>query len=425
MAGDDHLLDLAGPLVNPEEPGVTEEPLDGDPAHVAGAPVDLHGAVRHAPHHFAAEVLGGRRPHLAVGAVVEGAGGGQDQAAPGLELGHRVGDEALNELEGGDRVPGLLARPGVLHRLVHQPLGHADAQGGDVNSPVGQAPHGGGPPGVVPGLFADQGGGRHPHVVKVDVGGPGPELAHFVVARPDGEPGGSPRDQKGRDAPGRPGGRVGPGEHHEDIRQRRIGDVALGPVDDPLVPVADRGGRQARWIRTGVGLGEGKGSHGITRGDFGQPLLLLGRGAPLHQHVPGNAVVGAEHRTERRCGVPELDHNPAFLFHRQAQPAVDLGQREPEETHLLGGLADVGGDFVALVDLVLHGNHGGAHEIPHHRADPLEILAVHALSPLLRSHARCGSRTLGARPTTRPVGRCCGRNRSRPVTKGPDRPDRD
>jgi hypothetical protein len=126
VTGNDHLLDLARALVNPEKPGVTEEPLDGDPPHVAGSPVDLHGAVRHATHHLAAEVLGGRWPHLAVRAVVEGAGRGQDQAPPGLELRHRVGDETLNELETGYRVSGLLAGAGVLHRLVDQPLGHAD-----------------------------------------------------------------------------------------------------------------------------------------------------------------------------------------------------------------------------------------------------------------------------------------------------------
>ena len=45
LAGDDELLDLAGSLVDAEQPCVPVEPLNGHAAHVARPAVDLHGAV--------------------------------------------------------------------------------------------------------------------------------------------------------------------------------------------------------------------------------------------------------------------------------------------------------------------------------------------------------------------------------------------
>src|SRR5687767_10259654 len=45
LSGDDHLLDLARALVDAEEPGITEEALDRDAAHVSGPAVHLDGPV--------------------------------------------------------------------------------------------------------------------------------------------------------------------------------------------------------------------------------------------------------------------------------------------------------------------------------------------------------------------------------------------
>src|SRR5262245_40836293 len=57
LTSDDDLLDLAGALVDAEQPGVAEEPLDRGLAQVARAAVHLDRPVRHATDHLAAEVL--------------------------------------------------------------------------------------------------------------------------------------------------------------------------------------------------------------------------------------------------------------------------------------------------------------------------------------------------------------------------------
>src|SRR5580658_598562 len=58
VPGDDHLLDLARTFVDPEEPGIAVEALDGDATHVARAAVNLHGSVGYPVHHLAAEIFG-------------------------------------------------------------------------------------------------------------------------------------------------------------------------------------------------------------------------------------------------------------------------------------------------------------------------------------------------------------------------------
>src|SRR5258708_5906518 len=66
-AGDDDLLDLAGTFVDPEQPDIPVEALDGIIGDIAGAAMDLHRALGHAADHLAGEELaaggegGGRR----------------------------------------------------------------------------------------------------------------------------------------------------------------------------------------------------------------------------------------------------------------------------------------------------------------------------------------------------------------------------
>src|SRR5690606_6344023 len=58
VAGDDHLLDLRGALVQAEQAHVAVEPLDGVLADVTGAAMDLHAAVGYPAAHFGGEHLG-------------------------------------------------------------------------------------------------------------------------------------------------------------------------------------------------------------------------------------------------------------------------------------------------------------------------------------------------------------------------------
>jgi hypothetical protein len=377
VPGDDHLLDLAGALVDAEQPRVAEESLDGHPAHVAGAAVDLHRPVRDPSHHLAAEVLGGGRSHLAVGAGVVPAGDVQHQAAPGIQVGDRVGDQPLHQLERADRRSGLPTRPGIRHRLVHQPLGHTHAQRGDVHPAVGQAAHGRREPDVHPVAAAHHRRRRHANVVQVHVGRPCAELPHLVVARPHREARRVPRHEERRDAPRGPGVGVGAGEHHEHVGERRVGDVPLRAVEHPGVAVEAPGGGEPRGIRTCLRLGEREGRRDLATRDPRQPLLLLLLGTAFEQDVPGNAVVRAEHRTQRRRGVAELDHQAALLVHRQPQPAVLDGDGEAEQTHGLGRLPDRRRHLVLLVDLGFEGNHVLAYECSYRRQDVIQVGIVH------------------------------------------------
>src|SRR5919204_6289978 len=76
---DDQPLDLAGALVEPEQPDITVDPLDGHLTHVATASVNLHGEIRYVANHFGAEQLGSRRRDPAVLSGDPESGGVTDQ----------------------------------------------------------------------------------------------------------------------------------------------------------------------------------------------------------------------------------------------------------------------------------------------------------------------------------------------------------
>jgi tellurite resistance protein TerC len=87
LAGDDELLDLGGPLVDPVQPGVAVEALDRDAAHVAEPAEDLDAAVGDPPEHLRAEQLRRGRALARVGPGVERLAGLEGERAPGPGLG--------------------------------------------------------------------------------------------------------------------------------------------------------------------------------------------------------------------------------------------------------------------------------------------------------------------------------------------------
>src|SRR6478609_2822025 len=56
-AADDEALDLTGALVEPQQPDVAVDALDGHLPHVPGAAVDLDGEIGHLAGHLGAEQL--------------------------------------------------------------------------------------------------------------------------------------------------------------------------------------------------------------------------------------------------------------------------------------------------------------------------------------------------------------------------------
>ena len=286
----------------------------------------------------------------------------EHERAGGHQVGLGVGDQRLDQLVLGDGLAALHPLGGEADGLVDEALREPDAQRGDVQPAVGEAGH----RRRVAGAFgADQRLGADPDVVEVDVSGPGAGLAHLLVLRADRDTGRPGRHQEAGNPFGGRRIRVGTREDHEDVGHRSVGDVTLGAVDDPAVAVTHRTRLQPGRIGAGVGLGERERRGPLPRRHLRQIRRLLLVVRRQHQHVAGDAVVGAEHRAERRGGVAELEDEPRLLLHRQPEAAVLLGQREAEKSHVCSGFAHPLRDLVAVLDLRLERNDLVAHVAAH------------------------------------------------------------
>ena len=120
------------------------------------------------------------------------------------------------------------------------------------------------------------------------------------------------------------------------------------------------------------------------------PLLLL-VGAELRDDLAGDAVVRAEQRAERRGRVAELEGELHVLAHGDAEAAVLLRQRVPEQPHLGGLGAQLLGDAVLVLDLLLERDDGFADEVAHGVPDLAEVFSVHVV--IVAHVAAAGSRT--------------------------------
>ena len=206
------------------------------------------------------------------------------------------------------------------------------------------------PPAAQPGLgdgerlalAAEQGVGRHPHVLVVDERvvaaaqrlAAQPDVAHDVDARRIG------RHQEHRHA--LVGADVGVGDHHDDEERRgaRVRGEELPPVDDPIAAVLDGPGGELRRVGTGVRLGHRVAGEDLAAEQRAEvPLLLLGRaevGDDLG--VPGVGGLAAEDQRSPLGAAEDL------VEQRQLDLPVPLAAE-------FG--AEVGGPKTALADLFL------------------------------------------------------------------------
>src|SRR3954454_20760690 len=105
-------------------------------------------------------------------------------------------------------------------------------------------------------LLADQVGGRHADLVEDRLAGRRAPDAELVLELADGEAGAVGLDHERADAARAAGLRVGLGEDHVEVGNAEVGDPVLGPVDHPLVAVADGTGDHPARVRAGLGLGQ-------------------------------------------------------------------------------------------------------------------------------------------------------------------------
>ena len=141
--------------------------------------------------------------------------------------------------------------------------------------------------------------------------------------------------------------RVGIGAHAEPFVGGALGSAVpdLGPVDHPLVAVADRAGAQAGQVGAGVGLGVAEREDDLAPGD-------PGRNSFLFCSVPCRMIIGATEVTVRSGpGTPrvlELAHQQVLMHRGEAEAAVLRRPVQPEPA-LLADLAAERGQLAALV----------------------------------------------------------------------------
>ena len=199
-------------------------------------------------------------------------------------------------------------------------------------------------------------------------------MAHLAVVRADLEAGGAGGHEEDGDARIGARGLAGAGEDDEQPGDRRVGDEPLGPADHPLAGVADGAGAQPCRVGAGAGLGEGEGRDDLAGGEPLEPGGLLLVGAEIDEHLPGDAVVGAEHRAQREGRVAELHRQLDVLDEVEAEAAPLLRDREAEEAESGRGRPQVGGQGIGRHDLVLPGHDPGPDELAGRAQDLGEVL---------------------------------------------------
>jgi hypothetical protein len=336
--------------------------------------VDLHREVGHLARHLGAEQLGGRRADAPVLAADVPRRRLPHQRPARQHAGLLVGQHRLDELEVADHGAALGGRGGVGDGLVERALGGADRQRRHVHPAARERGHRGPVAGVD--VAADERRRRHPDVGEQHVRGPGALLAHLPVLRPDLDARGVGGHQEHRDAGTRRVGGPGAGEHHEQVGRRRVGDEPLLAVDDPVVPVVEPAGPGLQPGRVGARprLGQRERRDHLARGEPPEPGRLLLVGAEVHQHLPGDPVVGAEHRADRERRVAELHRQLDVLGQVEPEPAPLRRDRVPEQAHVGRLLAQVVGDGVGVGDLALARHDLGPDPVAQLRQDRLEIL---------------------------------------------------
>jgi len=168
--------------------------------------------------------------------------------------------------------------------------------------------------------------------------------------------------------------RPGTREHHEEIGDGSVGDEALLPGDHPIIVIASGFRAQTGGVRSGARFGQREGGDDVAGRDRFQPTGLLLVGAERDQDLPGDAVVGTEHRAQRQRRVAQFHCQLDILAEVQAEAAPLLGNGVAEQAHLLGLLAKVVGHPILVQDFLFTGYHGGADEMTGLREDLLKIL---------------------------------------------------
>ena len=186
----------------------------------------------------------------------------------------------------------------------------------------------------------------------------------------------------------------GAGQQAEPVGLGAVGDVELGAVDDPLVPVAHGPGPDAGHVAAGVGLGHRNGGDDLAADGRRQVALLeLGRAVAGQRRRGHRHLHGHGHGDAAAADPPHLlagDQGEGVVG---AHAAVGLVVLEPEQAdgRQLGEEL-VGGERAGRLPLVDVGLDLPLEEVPERLAEELVLVALdhrRTIPPAL-FHRICG-----------------------------------
>ena len=262
--------------------------------------------------------------------AVEGPGHLVDEVADHLDPSLHLRQGELDGLVVPQRTAEHDPLPGVGHGLVHAELGRAHPRS-RLPDPILVHEH-------VRHLQAlpeasEDGGVGNPHVVERELG----VLARHVERPPhelDPEPGRVSGHHEAGDPCRLSRLTGGAGEHHVMGGDVEAGVEPLGPVDDPLVPVAHGGGLQPRGVRAVRRFREAESDAHLAGEHLLAPLLLCGRARVAdHEHArevadDGRLVLQVVVKSQPSGGQPLPDDGHAQVA---AIRAAEVGGQPPAE----------------------------------------------------------------------------------------------
>ncbi|PBJ22064.1 hypothetical protein BSG18_27920 [Pseudomonas ogarae] len=242
--------------------------------------------------HFRGEQLGHGRFHQRRLAAVP-QGGGVVHHLPGHgDLGRHVCQAERHGLVLDDRLAETGAFPGIVPGRLERRAGHAHRLRRDAHAPAFQVRQG---DLVTLALLTQAIAHRHLHILEEDLAGVGGVLAEFVfdpghaVARRIG------RHDERTDAT-LAGARIGHRKHnhHSGVLPGR--DELLATVEHVMITLQPRPRLEAAGVRTGLGLGQGKGAKHRATGQGSEEFRLLFIVAELEDWHATHRVVDAHQR---------------------------------------------------------------------------------------------------------------------------------
>ena len=260
MGGDDHPLDLVGPLVDGGDLGVAVSALHLHALEETGAAVDLHGVVgdlqcdvrgvhlRHGGFHAIGDML-----LLQLRRRV-------DKEAGAAQLGGHVRQLERNGLLRSNGLAELDALLGIGQCVLKGALGDAQRLGGNADASAVQRRHG---DLEAVALLAQQVLLGNLHIVEDQLRRGGGANAHLVVVVTELKALPALFHNEGGDAPCADV-RRSDGENHIDVCLGGIGDEDLAAIEQVVIALVQRCGLCAAGIRAGVRLRKAEGADLFT-----------------------------------------------------------------------------------------------------------------------------------------------------------------